>query len=57
MIPSNHSYYSRRAREHRALADTARHGDQRAMHERLVEAYLALANLHRPRKTLSLKPA
>lgn len=50
MIPSDYSYYSRRAREHRALASAARHSDQRAMHERLVEAYLSLAQMHQPRK-------
>lgn len=57
MIPSRFSYYRRRAREHRALARTAAHPEHRAMHDRLVEAYLALARLHRPRKLLRLKPA
>ena len=56
MIPSDYSYYSRRAREHRALANAARHGEQRAMHEKLVEAYLSLARLHRPQRNVALHP-
>lgn len=57
MIPSNYSYYSRRAQEHRALANAASHTDQRAMHERLVETYLALAQLYRPREFPRVKSA
>ncbi len=55
MIPSGHSYYHRRAREHRALAQVAAGAEERAMHSRLVEAYEALARSHRPRKLLHLK--
>ncbi|HZV57226.1 MAG TPA: hypothetical protein VFF89_06080 [Sphingobium sp.] len=55
MIPSRHSYYHRRAREHRALAQAATQAEDRAMHNRLVEAYEALAHRHRPRKLLHLK--
>lgn len=57
MIPSGHSYYHRRAREHRALARTASHPEQRAMHDNLVQAYVGLARTHRLRMRLRLKQA
>lgn len=56
MIPSAHSYYVRRAREHGALARAATHADQRSMHERIVEAYTALARLHEPRRNSEAGP-
>ena len=43
MIPSDQDYYSRRAEEHKRLACAAAGAEQRAMHERLVEAYHGLA--------------
>jgi pyridoxine/pyridoxamine 5'-phosphate oxidase len=49
MIPTNHDYYNRRAREHRALASAAKQAETQAMHERLVKAYVTLAGRHPPR--------
>ncbi|MBO9576895.1 MAG: hypothetical protein J7494_14285 [Sphingobium sp.] len=57
MIPTRHSYYRRRAQEHRVLARAASLPEIRAMHDRLVEAYTGLTRLHRPRRQLRLKPA
>jgi hypothetical protein len=54
MIPSRHDYYRRRANEHRALADAAPPGAQRAMHDILVEAYLNLAREARLRQVVRL---
>ena len=55
MIPSRHAYYRSRAREHRALAQRAIAPEQRMMHDRLVEAYAALARQARLRQVVKLK--
>jgi len=46
MIPTAQDYYRARAREHRQLAQYAAAPAQRAMHDRLVEAYYELADQH-----------
>ena len=55
MIPTRYEYYSRRVREHRALAKGATDTEQRAMHEKLVNAYGELARKYRTRQPLSLR--
>ena len=55
MIPTRYEYYSRRVREHRALAKDATDTEQRAMHEKLVNAYDKLARKYRTRQPLSLR--
>jgi hypothetical protein len=57
MIPTKHDYYKRRAREHRRLASSAADADERMMHDRLVEAYTALARKYRLRQIIRLSPA
>lgn len=55
MIPTRYEYYRRRVREHRALAKGAADTEQRAMHEKLVNAYGELARKYRTKQTLSLR--
>lgn len=55
MIPTRHEYYRRRATEHRRLALAATAPDQRAMHDRLVDAYAGLARQYRLREVVTLK--
>jgi len=43
MIPTRYDYYKARSREHRRLALGSADAADRAMHERLVEAYTELA--------------
>jgi len=55
MIPTAHDYYRARATEHRRLALAAGADAQRAMHERLVEAYCALAERHKRKLVVRLR--
>lgn len=54
-IPTRYDYYKARAREHRLLAARAKNADERTMHERLVNAYVGLAQQHCLRQVLTLK--
>ena len=54
-VPTRYDYYKARAREHRQLAARASNDDQRTMHERLVGAYMKLAQEHCLRQVLTLK--
>lgn len=54
MIPTRFTYYRKRAREHRRLAELAS-PETRMMHDRLVDAYNSLARQSRLRQVLKLK--
>ncbi len=55
MIPTRYDYYKARSREHRRLALRAGCAEDRAMHERLVEAYAGLARKYSLKQVVSLR--
>ena len=57
MIPTRYDYYKARSREHRRLALGSADAADRAMHERLVEAYTELARKYSLKQVVSLRPA
>jgi len=55
MVPTRYDYYKARTREHRRLALQARSAEERAMHERLVEAYTDLARKYSLKQVVTLR--
>lgn len=55
MIPTRYDYYKARLREHRRLATCCANAADRAMHERLVEAYAGLARKYSLKQIITLR--